>query len=74
MSVITTAGSRRGLRDESRLVTWFRDHWISLAAGAVLVWIVIIPLAYLIVFSFRSGTAAAPGGWTPTICTSTPAI
>ena len=35
-----------------------------MAAAAVLVWIVVIPLVYLIIFSFRSGTAAAPGDWT----------
>lgn len=35
-----------------------------MAAAAILIWIVIIPLTYLIIFSFRSGTAAAPGDWT----------
>ncbi len=64
MTAIPTAGSIRGSRDSSRFVTWFRDYWITVTAAAVLVWIVVIPLAYLIVFSFRSGTAAAPGDWT----------
>ena len=64
MTAIPTASSFRGPLDGSRFVTWIRDHWISLAAGAALIWIVIVPLVYLIIFSFRSGTAAAPGDWT----------
>jgi iron(III) transport system permease protein len=64
MTAIPTANTVRRPLDGSRFGTWFRDHWISLAAAAVLVWIVIVPLVYLIIFSFRSGTAAAPGDWT----------
>ena len=64
MTAIPTASSIRRPLDSSRFVTWFRDYWISVAAAAVLVWIVVIPLVYLIIFSFRSGTAAAPGDWT----------
>ena len=64
MTAIPTASAIRRPPDSSRFVTWLRDHWISLAAAAVLVWIVIVPLVYLIIFSFRSGTAAAPGDWT----------
>jgi ABC-type Fe3+ transport system, permease component len=64
MSAIPATRSIRGSQDSSRFVTWFRDYWISVTAAAVLSWIVIVPLVYLIVFSFRSGTAAAPGDWT----------
>jgi iron(III) transport system permease protein len=64
MTAIPTANSIRGSRDSSPFVTWFRDYWITVTAAAVLVWIVVIPLVYLIIFSFRSGTAAAPGDWT----------
>ena len=64
MTAIPTASSIPRPLDSSRFVTWFRDYWISAAAAAVLVWIVVIPLIYLIIFSFRSGTAAAPGDWT----------
>lgn len=64
MTATLTASSSRRLLDGSRFVAWLRDHWISLAAAAVLIWIVIVPLVYLIIFSFRSGTAAAPGDWT----------
>jgi iron(III) transport system permease protein len=64
MTAIPAASSIRSSQDSSRFVTWFRDYWISVAAAAVLVWIVVIPLVYLIIFSFRSGTAAAPGDWT----------
>ena len=64
MTAIPTASSIPRPLDSSRLVTWVRDYWISAAAAAVLVWIVVIPLVYLIIFSFRSGTAAAPGDWT----------
>ena len=64
MSVIPAASGSRGVLDGSRFMTWFRDYWISVAAAAVLVWIVVVPLVYLIIFSFRSGTAAAPGDWT----------
>lgn len=63
MSLSVSHSSRKPLNG-ARMVAWLRDHWISLAAAAVLAWIVIVPLAYLIVFSFRSGTAAAPGDWT----------
>lgn len=45
-------------------MTWIREHWISIAAALILIWIVVVPLVYLIIFSFRSGTAAAPGDWT----------
>lgn len=64
MSAITTANSSRAAVDAARILAWCKDHWISAAAALVLAWIVIVPLAYLIVFSFRSGTAAAPGDWT----------
>jgi iron(III) transport system permease protein len=64
MTAIPTASIIRRPPDSSRFATWFRDHWISLAAAAVLVWIVIVPLVYLIIFSFRSGSAVAPGDWT----------
>jgi iron(III) transport system permease protein len=64
MSVIQTAGSSRRPPDFARLVSWIREHWISVAAAVVLAWIVVVPLVYLIIFSFRSGTAAAPGDWT----------
>ena len=53
-----------GPRSAGRFATWLRDYWITLVATLVLAWIVIVPLAYLIFFSFRSGTAAAPGDWT----------
>ncbi len=64
MTEIPAASGIRGSQDSSRFVTWFRDYWISVTAAAVLAWIVIVPLVYLIVFSFRSGSAAAPGDWT----------
>jgi hypothetical protein len=53
---MTTAATARSIRrqlDSLRFLTCFRYHWISLAAAVILVWIVIVPLAYLIVFSFR---------------------
>ncbi|MFN4281718.1 MAG: ABC transporter permease [Alphaproteobacteria bacterium] len=64
MSADPIAGGLRRPLDGARVAAWFRDHWISFAAAAVLIWIVVIPLIYLIIFSFRSGTAAAPGDWT----------
>ena len=64
MSSIPTEGSSLIQLSASRLGSWLRDHWISLTAAAVLAWIVVVPLVYLIIFSFRSGTAAAPGDWT----------
>lgn len=64
MSSIPTTHSRPASLNVSGIATWFRDHWISLASAAVLIWIVIVPLIYLMTFSFRSGTAAAPGDWT----------
>ena len=64
MSDAPIASGMRRPMGGARAAAWFRDHWISLAAAAVLIWIVVIPLIYLIIFSFRSGTAAAPGDWT----------
>ena len=64
MSASQAAGSRRQTQGSSRAVAWLRDHWISIVTALVLSWIVVVPLVYLIIFSFQSGTAAAPGDWT----------
>ena len=47
-----------------RLQQWFRNHYISIGAAVLLAWIVVIPLTYLVIFSFRTGSPAAPGEWT----------
>lgn len=64
MSATQTTGSSRGSLNFSRAKSWIREHWISIVTALVLAWVVVVPLVYLIVFSFQSGTAAAPGDWT----------
>lgn len=64
MTTAATAEHIRASHSPTGILSQLRDHWISLAAAAFLIWIVIVPLVYLMIFSFRSGTAAAPGDWT----------
>lgn len=53
-------GSPRG----ARFANWLKAHYVSLGAAIVLSWIVVIPLVYLMIFSFRSGSPAVPEDWT----------
>ncbi len=47
-----------------RLLRMLRQNWISMLAAALLVGVVIVPIIYLIAFSFRAGTPSRPGEWT----------
>lgn len=48
----------------ARVGSFVRDHWIAVLGTVVLVWLVVIPLIYLITFSFRAGSPAQPTQWT----------
>lgn len=63
-SVKAVSNARQQPNAAKRFLSLLRDNWITVAAALILSWIVIIPLAYLIMFSFRSGSAVAPGDWT----------
>ena len=43
---------------------WAREHWVAVLAIALTLWLVVVPLATLIIFSFRLGNPWDPGGFT----------
>ena len=43
---------------------WVREHWVAVLAIALTLWLVVVPLATLIIFSFRLGNPWDPGGFT----------
>lgn len=47
-----------------RLLFALQQNWISVLAALLLVGVVIVPIIYLIAFSFRAGTPSNPGEWT----------
>ena len=43
---------------------WAREHWVVVLVIALTLWLVLVPLATLIIFSFRLGNPWDPGGFT----------
>ena len=52
-----SGGTRGSLR-------WAREHWVVVLVIALTLWLVLVPLATLIIFSFRLGNPWDPGGFT----------
>lgn len=48
----------------SRVWAWLRQRLLSLSISAALLWVVGIPLVFVIMFSFRDGTPVEPGNLT----------
>lgn len=66
---LTATKHRPGPQDARTSTRWgrfiqlLRMNWISVLAGLLLVGVVLVPIVYLIMFSFRTGTPSSPGEW-----------
>jgi iron(III) transport system permease protein len=46
------------------VLTYLKENWVVLLPLALIAYLVIVPLALLVMMSFREGTLVRPGGWT----------
>ena len=47
-----------------RVFGWFKRHFLSLSISAALLWVVGIPVVFVLIFSFLSGNPVVPGHFT----------
>lgn len=47
-----------------RLWGWFKENYVTVGGTIFLLWVVVIPIGFLIIFSFRGGSPVAPGDFT----------
>lgn len=56
--------SRTPVSPPARFAGWLKRHFLSLSISAALLWVVGIPIVFVVVFSFLDGTPVAPGNFT----------